>query len=229
MVYKKLFAELRKISTFKEKDTIFAEWEYINNYSSPAVEHCLCGHEINVVYIVRNKITHQEIKIGSECINHFTKKYPSSYALTESQKRFRNYTTIQELRMKNSKKPRMDLIDRLAEVSHTAFKIFNQIKLNTDRKTLISVMDEFNDIPANKKSTFYKRISELRRHDLVIKLRKLEMYPSADPSIEFITLVPKKFSFMLNPYLILPEDKKQSKTNYNRAKYMWQMNKKDFD
>ena len=135
------------------------------------------------------------------------------------------FSMIQELRMKNSRVERMDLLDRLADVSRSAFRLFNEIKLNTDRQSLISIMSAFGEANSTQRREINRRLAELRKQDLLIKLKTLEKYPSLEHDMKHITLVPEKLSFMLNPYLIRPKNYKRHQTNFKKAKILWHFNK----
>jgi hypothetical protein len=54
------------------------EWELSSCHVND--DHCSCGHDILNVFLIKNKLNNNKLKIGSSCINHFRDANMSSYS-----------------------------------------------------------------------------------------------------------------------------------------------------
>jgi len=123
-----------------------------------------------------------------------TRKFKDNYA---------PFSMVGELRKQNTRKNYMDIFDRLNTVSKSALNVFNQIKLNLDPKIGIATMSDWADYTPNQRRELNRRLAELRKVDLVLKLRSVDGL-----------LKPAKYSYMVNPYLMIPKE-------YTEAKELW--------
>ena len=54
-----------------ETEEFMNEWKLDEIYESDEPDHCICGHEIREVCIVKNKLNNNTLKIGNCCIKKF--------------------------------------------------------------------------------------------------------------------------------------------------------------
>jgi hypothetical protein len=113
------------------------------------------------------------------------------------------FSMVGQLRHQNTRKNYMDIFDKLNTVSKSALNVFNQIKLNLNAQIGIATMPEWADYNPTQRRELNRRLTELREADIVIKLRPI-------PEL----LKPAKFSYMVNPYLMIP-------WKYTEAKKLW--------
>lgn len=122
------------------------------------------------------------------------------------------YSMVGKLRHKNTRKVYMDLFDRLCTVSKSAIIIFNEIKANLDPEIGIAVMAEWKDLDASQRRANNRRLAELKEIDLVLKVRH----------VKGIVIPPAKYSYMVNPYLMIPWQFDDAKKVWKALKFTYE-------
>ena len=113
----------------------------------------------------------------------------------------------------------MDIFDRLAVISKSATILFNDIKLKSDPKLGIAVMEVFENYDKVKMRSTYKRLSELRKIDLIQKIKKVRIKDPNIQDLDTLTIPTEKHSYMINPHLLKPK-------KYTYASSLWEALKK---
>ncbi|MGH1461198.1 MAG: hypothetical protein ACRBB6_04100 [Neptuniibacter sp.] len=134
---------------------------------------------------------------------HHTIEVPEDHTLVvrkNVKNNFGKFQAIGPMRTMDSKEE--DIFDLLAQVSKSAFQLFNQIKLTRDPETNICVTRiEFNS--ASQKAAFSRSFNELKRKDIIKRVKAA--YYKKDKNEQ---------AFILNPDLF--------KTfNINKAQEIW--------
>jgi len=128
--------------------------------------------------------------------------------------KYKPYNMVGPLNRKDSRKSKMDIFEILATLSKAEINLFNEIKSNALSDTGIAVMNSFIDQP--NMENIYRRLNKLIEADLIRKMIPIE---NPDPEVEELKsdlLTPEKYSYMINPYLILP-------WKFNLAKQIWDL------
>ena len=133
------------------------------------------------------------------------------------------FTMIDVINDKTTRLNKPDVFDRFDNLSKAAILLFNLIKRNRDPKTNIAVMDEFNNYNKSKIRATYRKLVELQKEDLVLKVYDfIDLSKLIDmPDFELCAKA-KKFSYMINPKLIHPKAYKDKK-NYGPSLILWEL------
>jgi hypothetical protein len=128
--------------------------------------------------------------------------------------KYHPYTMIGSLNRKDSRKGKMDIFEILTTLSKAEIILFNDIKSNALSDTGIAVMHHFVDHP-NIENT-YRRLNKLIDANLIRKMISIENPAPEVESLKSNLMTPEKYTYMINPYLIIP-------WKFNLAKQIWDL------
>lgn len=128
--------------------------------------------------------------------------------------KYPRHSMIGWLNRKDSRKFQMDLITILTTISKAELILFEEIKSNCLSDTGIAVMSCFESVPNIE--NIYRRINKLIEANLIRKMIQIE---NPDPEIEDLKsnlLTPERYTYMINPDLIIP-------WKYDLSKKVWDL------
>ena len=115
----------------------------------------------------------------------------------------------------------MDLLDLITSVSKSAAILFNQLKENTDPTTNIATMTSFTELTDTQMRPINRKLAELKKATLAIKLPPTITIPSEHEDLKSITLSYNAYSYMINPHIIYPRNYNKGDYNIQRAQQIW--------
>ena len=119
----------------------------------------------------------------------------------------KQFTRIAPLQFNNSYGERLDLLDRLGELSPAAFRLFLELKCAMNYRTNLSYL-KTKGLSQSQRNTRSKAKKELELQQLVIALPRTTL---GSKEVKY-----KRGTFMINPYLLYPPNE-----NVVEAQLIW--------
>ena len=135
--------------------------------------------------------------------------------------RLSRFDRVIPFNQKTTRKFKMDLLDLITSVSKSAAILFNQLKENTDPTTNIATMTSFTELTDTQMRPINRKLAELKKATLAIKLPPTITIPSEHEDLKSITLSYNAYSYMINPHIIYPRNYNKGDYNIQRAQQIW--------